>query len=183
MKQRQRLEDQFIQRSMKEPDFRKRFLENPKFVIEEETGVKLPPFLHITVLEEDHQTFYLVLPMPIKTLNANATGSGIKRKQWLTSALIILTIIMVSLAAVFNMPPDKALVKGTMRSVTTWTPSQGDLGTKLGASIASGADWIVFVHFDNDPVPNHKFARNCHENLTSGTRVYAVDPDIWVSAL
>ncbi len=107
-----------------------------------------------------------------------------KKKQWIAAAMIVLTLIVVSVVAVFNFPPEKAKVKGTMSTSGTYYPSQYDQGTKLGAIIASGSDWIVFVHFDNDPEPNHNFARNCHDNLTSGTRVYAVDPDcIWVSAL
>jgi len=107
-----------------------------------------------------------------------------KKKQWMVVSFIVLTLIVVSVVSVFNIPPEKAKVKGTMCVSSTFYPSQYDQGTKLGASIASGSDWIVFVHFDNDPEPTHKFARNCHDNLPSGTRVYVADPDgIWVSAL
>ena len=62
MEQRKKLEQQLIEKAMKDPGFRKRLLENPKAVIHELTGFELPPSLNVIILEEDPQTVYLVLP-------------------------------------------------------------------------------------------------------------------------
>jgi len=62
MKKRQQFEQQLIEKAMKDPDFRKRLLENPKAVIKEETGVELPAFVNLRIFEEDPQTVYLILP-------------------------------------------------------------------------------------------------------------------------
>jgi len=62
MKQRQQLEQHLIEKAMKDPEFRKRLIENPKAVIQEVTGVELPPSFNLSILEEDPQTVYLVLP-------------------------------------------------------------------------------------------------------------------------
>jgi hypothetical protein len=50
---------------MKDESFRKNLLENPKAAIEEETGIKLPEAINLTVVEEDSATFFLVLPPKI----------------------------------------------------------------------------------------------------------------------
>jgi len=62
MEQRKQLEQLLIEKAMKDPDFRKRLLENPKAVIEEEAGVKIPEGINVKVMEEDLGTVYLVLP-------------------------------------------------------------------------------------------------------------------------
>ncbi len=62
MKKRQQFEQQLIEKAMKDPDFRKRLLENPKAVIHELTGFELPPSVNVIILEEDPQTVYLVIP-------------------------------------------------------------------------------------------------------------------------
>ena len=62
MLQRKQLEQQLIEKTMKDPEFRKRLLDNPKSVIEEETGVELPLSVNFKILTEDPQTVYLVLP-------------------------------------------------------------------------------------------------------------------------
>ena len=62
MNQRQQLEQKLIEKAMKDESFRKQLIENPGAAIEEETGMKIPDALKIKVLEEDQQTFYLVLP-------------------------------------------------------------------------------------------------------------------------
>ena len=62
MNQRQQLEQQLIERAMKDESFRKQLIENPGATIEAETDIKIPETMNIRVLEEDPKTFYLVLP-------------------------------------------------------------------------------------------------------------------------
>ncbi len=62
MKQRQQLEQQLIEKSMKDESFRKQLIKNPSAAIEAETGMKIPETMNIKVLEEDPKTFYLLLP-------------------------------------------------------------------------------------------------------------------------
>ncbi len=65
MEQRKQFEQQIIEKVMKEEDFRKRLIEDPKFTLEQETGLRIPGSMNIIVLEEDAHTFYLVLPAKI----------------------------------------------------------------------------------------------------------------------
>ena len=67
MGQRRQLEQQIIEKAMKDEDFRKRLIEDSKFTLEKETGVSIPDSVNIKVLEEDAQTFYLVLPPKINS--------------------------------------------------------------------------------------------------------------------
>jgi len=60
--QRQQLEQQLIEKAMKDESFRKQLIENPDAAIEAETGMKIPETIKIKVLEEDLQTVYLILP-------------------------------------------------------------------------------------------------------------------------
>jgi len=62
MEKRKKLEQQLIEKAMKDPDFRKRLLENPKAVIQEVTGIEFSPSVNLRILEEDTNTVYLVLP-------------------------------------------------------------------------------------------------------------------------
>ncbi len=62
MNKRQQLEQQLIEKAMKDESFRKQLLENPGAAIEAETGIKIPETLKIKVLQENPQTVYLVLP-------------------------------------------------------------------------------------------------------------------------
>lgn len=62
MNQKQQLEQRLIEKAMKDELFRERLLSNPKETIEQEVGFTIPATLHIRVLEEDANTFYLVLP-------------------------------------------------------------------------------------------------------------------------
>ena len=62
MTQRQQLEQKLIEKAMKDESFRKLLLENPGAAIEAETGVKIPDYILIKILEEDPQNVYLVLP-------------------------------------------------------------------------------------------------------------------------
>jgi hypothetical protein len=62
MNQRQQIEQQLIEKAMKDESFRKQLIENPGAAIETELGMKIPVTMNIKVLEEDPKTFFLVLP-------------------------------------------------------------------------------------------------------------------------
>lgn len=65
MKERNELQTQLIEKAMKDEAFREELLKNPKETIEREFEMKIPDFMNVSVLEEDAQTFYLVLPQKI----------------------------------------------------------------------------------------------------------------------
>lgn len=60
--QRMAMEAQVIKKSLKDPDFRKNLIDNPKATIEKEYGVKLPENIKINVYPEAKNTINLVLP-------------------------------------------------------------------------------------------------------------------------
>jgi hypothetical protein len=62
MNGRQKLEQQLIEKALKDESFRRQLIEDPRAAIEAETGLNIPETLNIKVLEEDSQTVYLVLP-------------------------------------------------------------------------------------------------------------------------
>ena len=63
---RQQLEQSLIEKAMNDEAFRNELITNPKEIIEKETGMKLPESFNVKVLEEDAQSFYLVLPNQVK---------------------------------------------------------------------------------------------------------------------
>jgi hypothetical protein len=62
LKTRKDLEIHLITRALKDESFRAELIANPKAVIEQEIGSKLPDELEIAVLEETEDTIYMVLP-------------------------------------------------------------------------------------------------------------------------
>ena len=56
MNQRQQLEQQLIEKAMKDESFRKQLIKNPGAAIEAETGINTPETIKIKVLEEDSKT-------------------------------------------------------------------------------------------------------------------------------
>ena len=62
MLQRKDLEQKLIEKAMKDEAFRKQLIDNPKAVIEQESGMKILESTKIKIVEEDPQTIYLVLP-------------------------------------------------------------------------------------------------------------------------
>ena len=80
MNQRQQLEQQLIEKAMKDESFRKQLIENPGAAIEAETGMKIPETLKIKVLEESPQTVYIVLPyIPGKDTEIELTESELEK--------------------------------------------------------------------------------------------------------
>jgi len=63
---RQQLEQALIEKAMNDEAFRKALIADPKGTIEKGTGMKLPEAFHFRVLEENPQSFYLVLPAKIQ---------------------------------------------------------------------------------------------------------------------
>ena len=59
---RKTLEQGLIEKAMKDSEFRRQLVEDPRKVVEQETGITVPEGLTIRVLEEEPGTFYLVLP-------------------------------------------------------------------------------------------------------------------------
>jgi hypothetical protein len=59
---RKKLENQIIEKAMKDDSFRMQLLKDPKNTFERETGITLPGSLTVHVLQEDQETVYLVLP-------------------------------------------------------------------------------------------------------------------------
>jgi hypothetical protein len=57
-----KLEQQIIDKAMKDDSFRKHLLEDPKTAFEQESGITLPASFKITVLQEDQHNVYLILP-------------------------------------------------------------------------------------------------------------------------
>jgi hypothetical protein len=56
------VEGRLIQRSLEDEDFRRRLLEDPKAVVEEELGTRRPEGVQVRAVEESADTVYLVLP-------------------------------------------------------------------------------------------------------------------------
>jgi hypothetical protein len=61
---RKQVEARITGKAATDPEFRDRLMQDPKQVVEAETGIKLPANLKITVVEEHAGVFYLVLPFP-----------------------------------------------------------------------------------------------------------------------
>jgi len=68
--QRAKLEQMLIEKAMKDESFRKQLLENPREIVEQETGMKLPAGIDIRVLEEKPDQVFLVLP-PVRNTESS----------------------------------------------------------------------------------------------------------------
>ena len=60
--QRKQLEERLIVKATKDETFRKNLLASPRETLETEFGINIPDAVNIKVLEEDQNSFYLVLP-------------------------------------------------------------------------------------------------------------------------
>lgn len=63
---RKQIENQLIEKAMKDETFRKQLLEKPKEIIEKETGIKIPEKIRVGVVEEKPNEVFLVLPAIIQ---------------------------------------------------------------------------------------------------------------------
>jgi Nitrile hydratase, alpha chain len=64
------VERRLIQRSLEDDSFRQRLLDDPKAVVEQELGSRLPEGVEVRAVEESADTIYLVLP------SASPLGEG-----------------------------------------------------------------------------------------------------------
>lgn len=56
------MERRLIGRSLEDESFRQRLLDDPKAVVEQELGTRLPEAVRVVTVEETADTIYLVLP-------------------------------------------------------------------------------------------------------------------------
>jgi hypothetical protein len=66
------VERRLIQRSLQDEEFRQRLLDDPKAVVEQELGSRLPESVEVRVVQESARTIYLVIP------SASAIGGGVE---------------------------------------------------------------------------------------------------------
>ena len=71
MQNRKRTEAKLLAKAAQDPSFRAALIADPKGAIEGEFGVKLPPDTRVHVLQEEPNTYYVVLP-----LNPETRGDG-----------------------------------------------------------------------------------------------------------
>lgn len=64
----QQVQDRVITKAMEDPAYKQRLLSNPKAVLEEELGEKLPADLTIEVLQQSSKQLYFLLPIDIDEL-------------------------------------------------------------------------------------------------------------------
>lgn len=65
LEKRAEIEQKIVARAWEDPKYKKKLLSDPASVIAEELGVaSLPPEMKVTVVEEDDENLYLVLPRP-----------------------------------------------------------------------------------------------------------------------
>jgi hypothetical protein len=65
-------ERRLINRSMEDEHFRQKLLDDPKGIVEQELGDRLPESMEVRAVEETPDTIYLVLP------SASAVGEGVE---------------------------------------------------------------------------------------------------------
>lgn len=68
MNTRENVEKLIIEKAMKDDLFREQIISNPRETISAEIGINIPDSFNIRVLQEDANTFYLVLP-PVDAKN------------------------------------------------------------------------------------------------------------------
>ena len=69
---REQMERRLVQRSLEDDAFRRRLLEDPKGVVEEELGTRLSEGVQVQAVEETADTIYLVLPPRAETEHSSA---------------------------------------------------------------------------------------------------------------
>lgn len=75
MDKRKQFEQQIIEKAIKDQSFRQQLLDDPKGVIEKEFGLKIPESVEVKVLEENANTFYIVLPGSNKSSEMELTDA------------------------------------------------------------------------------------------------------------
>jgi hypothetical protein len=73
------LEQQLVEKAMKDEQFRSQLVNNPRETIEKEMGVKIPESIIIKVLEEDINNLYLILPtVPVQESDGELTEADLQ---------------------------------------------------------------------------------------------------------
>lgn len=69
------IERRLVERSLKDEEFRQRLLDDPKGILEQELGRRLPEGVQVRAMEASADTIYLVLPPP------SAVGEELSDKE------------------------------------------------------------------------------------------------------
>jgi hypothetical protein len=73
------LEQQLIEKALKDEQFRSQLVNNPRETIEKETGVKIPASITIKVMEEDNNNRYFILPsVPVQESDGELTEADLQ---------------------------------------------------------------------------------------------------------
>jgi hypothetical protein len=72
------MEHRLIEKRLQDESFRQRLIEDPKGVVEEELGTRLPQEVRVVAVEKTQGTIYLVLP---GTPMAGAEGGALSNQE------------------------------------------------------------------------------------------------------
>ena len=81
---RKQIENQIIEKAMKDEQFRKKLINNPKDTLEKELGTKFPEGLNIHINSESDNDIYITLPGNTEELSEEEL-SGVSGAGWLSS--------------------------------------------------------------------------------------------------
>lgn len=91
--ERSKLNDELVQKALKDDNFRKQLFSNPKATIEKEYGVKLPPDTQVHVHAENPHSLHVVLPFAPSAgapLSASEVSGAADCSGWSSFALCTL---------------------------------------------------------------------------------------------
>lgn len=72
-----------VRRAVEDQVFRQNLVDNPREIIEAETGEPLPESVQVVVLEDDANTLHVVLPPQTLDLEIEDVSGGIYSPEWL----------------------------------------------------------------------------------------------------
>ena len=58
----QALQSEIIERAWSDPEFKQKLLENPKAALQESFNITVPGDIHLNIVEETPDNFYLIIP-------------------------------------------------------------------------------------------------------------------------
>jgi hypothetical protein len=97
---RRAIETQLIEKCWKDPEFKKRVVSDPKGMLEQHTGQKLPAALKIVVHEEDANTLHFAIPQPPTNLN-ELSDEELEKVAGGTDLIAIFTLAITAGALTF----------------------------------------------------------------------------------
>ena len=92
---RRAIETQLIEKCWKDPEFKKRVVSDPKGMLEQHTGQKLPAGLKIVIHEEDANTLHFTIP-PSPTNLSELSDAELEKVAGGTD--IAITLLVASIA-------------------------------------------------------------------------------------